>query len=188
MNTSGGTNVLIVDDCRILDNSNEGVRFTTSASACQLSVHRSQVIGNAGDGISYNGRNGGTVRVTDTIVEANGDDGIIVTNNAGCVSCGTAALRALVRDSRVIGNLGDGVETAGSGTSCFPTPGCTSSTTLSVMGNTIAFNGGYALRTTTGGTNECSLGRNQLTHNLLGVENSGSPQCTASGTSANQTP
>lgn len=184
---SGGGGSVTVTDSRILRNVSEGLKVDLSAGSLQVEVHGGEVSGNGGRGVSYSGRNSGSIRLSDVLISGNGSDGVFIENNAGCVTLGTAALSAVATGCRITGNVGDGIELKTSGTSC-GIGNQSSLSKMSVFQNSIAFNGGYGLNPNSfTGAVVCTLGQNQISYNTSGAEN-GTAQCTAAGASSNQVP
>lgn len=183
-NGGTGSGIVQVINSRIVGNTGLGVKTSFSNNGVHVTVDGSVVSSNGGTGVSVIGKNTGSFRVTNSTLESNGGDGLYVENNAGtCVSVGTALLGGIVEDSRIFGNVSDGIELKETGSGC-SVPNVTSKVKASIYLNSISMNGAYGLRST-GCTFDCGLGRNQLAYNVSGVETGGT-FCTIASDSKNQ--
>ena len=184
---TGGPNSMTITRTSVLRNAGAGIAVSLTGSGSQLTVHDSNVTRNGGRGIWYSGTYTGSVRVTNSLIEGNGSDGIQIENSGGCVSVGTPTLSSIVAGNRIVGNVGDGLEVKGTGTGCTLGVTTQASARVSVFQNTFALNGGYGLNPNTSGTLACTLGQNQISYNVTGAENGG-PVCAAAGASSNSVP
>jgi hypothetical protein len=182
---TGSPNRVTVNNSHIMSNRTDGIYMGAGTAAVQLTVHGCEIAANAARGIKLVGRNNSTVQVMNSEIHSNGSDGVYIENDGGCVSLGTPPMFNVVADSRIVGNVGDGIEVKGSGTSCtFSAP---SAVKVSVFQNTVALNGAFGLNPNGGGVVACTLGQNQISFNVSGAENGG-PVCTAAGASSNSVP
>jgi len=171
-----GTKVLRSDNVGISMVSETGGVFTLTAHACQVS-------GSGARGIQLSASEDSSLRVTASLVEGNGSDGIFVENIDGCVT-GVHRAEVVIADSRIEGNAGDGLEILGSGSACGDER---SVVKAAIIGNSIAMNGAYGIRGDTDCEFACGVGENQISYNVSGAESStGGPYCTLSDTNNNQ--
>lgn len=182
---SGTPLILSLTDTHVVRNAGVGVNIVSSSGSCQFDVHGSEISANGDRGIYYDSTSTGTFRLTDSIVQGNGGDGVFVNNLAGCVSSSTPPLSGVIAHCRIMGNVGDGIEVKGSGTGCTGLQ-VASQAKISVFQNTVALNGAYGLNSNTSGSFACTLGHNQISFNVTGNENVAT--CTAATTPVNSMP
>ena len=95
MVSSSGAGSLSVSGTQIVRSEVDGIKFEYPTAA-QLDVHDCVISHAGGVGISANNRTGGTVRITDSLIEGCVGDGITLYNSAGCVTATTADVKCLV--------------------------------------------------------------------------------------------
>lgn len=179
-----GTANITLDETRIIKNKSDGL-FTQHAAA-RISVTKSVISENDGNGLSITAGNGTTFSIADSQIEANDDDGIHLENSNGCTALAGDGFEGFVMSTRIFANGDDGIDHGGNGSGCDIGSGA-SAVRTGLLENAIFGNGGYGLEErTSSSTFHCDIGSNILSDNTAGAENGTGGVCTSAGTSYNQ--
>ena len=127
LNRTAGAPVFILYDCEVMSCTSNGV-----SSRAGLHVHGSYIHDNAAHGLATGG-GGGVNIIQDSVVEANGTDGINV---------GTTPTTLVISGNAIHGNTGDGLDSSG-GAGFIPISG-------QIYNNNFTANGNYGIRAASG--------------------------------------
>lgn len=179
-----GIGQVTVENSRIVHSVDEGI--LVDGEVVSVSIIDSLVSANGSDGIHLRGFNGSTFAIAGSVSERNGGDGVYLENQSECTTFGDDGFEGFITASRIYANAGDGIDHGGNGTSCGFLMGA-SAVETGLLGNSIFGNAGAGLeeRTSTS-TFHCDFGSNIISDNSSGAENGTGGVCTATSASANQ--